>query len=397
MKTAHITLFMTGILMAEPALAQESQDYLALRISALLTRQYEHKMISSGPNFPAFNVQREHRGDIIVLLHEGVPLSSIRSRFTWSDAEMERRLDELVTAGLVRQTETNNYVPTVMVMSLGDVARHVPVPESLIEEAARLIVRYLPEVRQASADIEGFSHVPFEAASLFVLSDVLLDNWQINAVEEHFLNSERPLRAGSRDYYSIQEKATWDSTEAFGIYGNQVRGYGSFTVGVYGNRRTNNPDNFLTLNRDDLELLFRVRPDSVRVFKQELLGELVEAVRGSGLAAIPSNHRAGLEALGWVQDGQIVVPVLDGQDNASLSSMARLITDDLVALFEHYRNGITQAYEGSPYAAEVTFEEYFMWWFHLFYSAVTDRLLAEGHILKPGSGITTYLLVPDSE
>jgi len=278
------------------------------------------------------------------------------------------------------------------VMSLGDVARHMPVPGELLEKVTELVVRHLPEVRLRYAEIKGFRSVSFESASFLILSDVLLDNWQINAVEKGFLNAERPLRAGSRYYYSIQEKAPHDSTEAFGIYGNQYRGYGSVTVGVYGNRRTNNPMNFQTLGVDEIEQLFGVRPESVEEFKQDLLGHIVDSSSGNETALTP-RHVSGLEALGWVRDGRIAVPIFDGEGDSALSDMAATITADLVALLDAYRPAITRSYENSPYASEVRFEEYFIWWYHLFYSAVTDRLVAEGHIDKPSSGITSYLIV----
>ena len=127
--------------------------------------------------------------------------------------------------------------------------------------------------------------------------------------------------------------------------------------------------NFLTLGQDELEQLFETRPDTVRVFKQELLKHVVEAARGSG-SLVPATYRAGLEALGWVRGGKIVVPVLDSEANAALSSMADRVTDDLVTLLERYRSEVTQAYEASPFGREITFEEYFMWWYHLFYTAV---------------------------
>jgi hypothetical protein len=143
-----------------------------------------------------------------------------------------------------------------------------------------------------------------------------------------------------------------------------------------------------------VEQLFGVRPDSIRVFKQALLTNVVEAALSSETALVPTYHE-GLEALGWGQAGQVLIPVLDKEASAALSDMASLITDDLVALLERYRPAVTQAYEGSPYSRQVTFEEYFMWWYHLFYTDVTDQLIAEGYIAKPESGITTYLIARD--
>lgn len=391
MRSIRWLIVAPALLVAAPAPAQDVSDYVNRRIELLLGRPYDHKMISSGQNFPSVNVQKQHRGDLIILLREGIPISSIRARFQWSEADAEARLAELVDAGLVRRTADGEYVPTVMVMSLGDVARYMPVSESLVAETADLITNRLPAIRRRYAEIDGFRHVPFEAASFLVLSDVLLDNWQINAVEREFLAAERPLRAGSRYYYSIQERAPGDPREAFGIYGNQYRGFGSVTVGVYGNRRTDNPANFQTLDADDVERLFSVHADSVSAFKQELLTRLVAAANGE--ASLPATVLSGLAELGWIRDGEIAIPVLDDRDDEILSDMAGGMTPDLIALLEAHRSEVTRAYSASPYADEVTFEEYFMWWYHLYYTAVTDRLIAEGIIALPESGLTTYLFV----
>lgn len=393
MRSDRWLLLAAVFFLAVPASAQEVPDYVSGRIQTLLGRQYDHKMISSGQNFPSVNLRRENRGELILLLWEGIPSSYIRSHFGWSEEEMTRRLDELVDAGLVRRSQGGENVPTVMVMSLGDVARHMPVSESLVIETARLVVSHIPEVRRRYAEIDGFRNVPFESASLLVLSDVLLDNWQINAIEREFLAAERPLRAGSRYYYSIQENVLSNPREAFGIYGNQYRGYGSVTVGVYGNRRTNNPANFQGLGADEIERLFSVRPESVSEFKEELLKRVVATSKDE--AELSAGDRSGLEALGWMRGGEIAIPVLDERGDRALSDMAATVTEELVALLESHRTDVRGAYLASPYADRVTFEEYFMWWYHLYYTAVTDRLAAAGHIRLPESGITTYLLVGD--
>lgn len=390
-----IPLIVTLLLsLSAPAAAQQTSDYLSRRIQTLLARTYDHKMISSGQNFPAVNVQREHRGDLIILLREGIPPASIRDHFGWSEAEWTERLDELLQADLVEQTETGAYLPSILVMTLGDVARYMTVPEDMIVETADLVVRNLPEVKRRYAEIAGFHGVAFEAASFLVLSDVLLDNWQINAVEREFLGAERPLRAGSRYYYSIQEKPTGSATEAFGIYGNQYRGYGPVTVGVYGNRRNDNPQNFQTLGEDEIGQLFGVTPESVREFKEELLGRVVDYARGQ-TAALSEEELHGLDALGWMNGDALAVPILDSASDNALSELAAMMTSDLVALLEAHRSSLTRSYETSPYAQEVTFEEYFIWWYHLYYTAVTDRLAAQGYIVRPESGITAYLFVQE--
>ena len=391
MKSQTLLVILTTMTVSTPCFAQEAESFPAERITALLERDYDYKLISSGQNFPPFNIRREHRGDLIILLSERVPVPVIRDYFGWSETEIQARLDELEAAELIKGTADRGYRAAVMVMSLDRVARYVTVSDSVTTETAALVARHLPEVRRRYGEISGFANLPFEKASLLILSNVLLDNWQIGAVEKEFLNAERPLRAGSRYYYSIQENSRRDSTEAFGIYGNQYRGYGPFTVGIYGNRRTSNKLSFINLSEAEIGDLFMTVPDSVGKFKQEVLRSIVQSARNPTLTVDPQ-IAAGLERLGWVSDNQVALPVLDDEDTAALDDLAALVTDDLVAILEKHKPQIGMAYSTSPYSAEITFEEYFMWWYHLFYTAVTDRLIDQGHIEKPGSGITSYVI-----
>ena len=73
----------------------------------------------------------------------------------------------------------------------------------MIEETVALIEGNLEEIRRLYFDSPGLSRTPLEQASLLVLSNVMLDNWQINAVEDRFLRAERPLRNGKRYYLSL--------------------------------------------------------------------------------------------------------------------------------------------------------------------------------------------------
>ena len=72
----------------------------------------------------------------------------------------------------------------------------------------------------------------------FILSDVLLYNWQINQVEEEYLKkNERPERHGKHYYYSIMENIKYPKGN-FGIYGNQYRSLNdSMVLIIYGNNR----------------------------------------------------------------------------------------------------------------------------------------------------------------
>jgi hypothetical protein len=73
--------------------------------------------------------------------------------------------------------------------------------------------------------------------------------------------------------------------------------------------------------------------------------------------------------------------------------MAKLVTNGLLKLIKEHEGRLRKQWGDSPYAREVTYQEYFIWWYHLFYTAVTDRLIARGEITKPRTDVFTYLLV----
>ena len=94
---------------------------------------------------------------------------------------------------------------------------------------------------------------------------------------------------------------------------------------MYGNRRSNNPVNFATLEAEELAHLFGVEPDTVSIFKRELLAHIVGASEGGDM---PSSFKRGFEAIGWLEDGQVLIPILRSDDTAHLDEIAALITVD---------------------------------------------------------------------
>ena len=70
-------------MLVAPVHAQSTDQYVSSRIETILSRTYNYKMISSGNNFPTVNVRKEHRGDILLLLHEQIPAEAIQLHFGW--------------------------------------------------------------------------------------------------------------------------------------------------------------------------------------------------------------------------------------------------------------------------------------------------------------------------
>ena len=371
------------VILLSPA-ASFAQD-----ITKILESDYEYKMISSGNNFPSVNIQTGNLGDICILLHHRIPAQDIQRHFHWSDQEFQRRIDVLLKENLIRKYEKYRYLPTFMIITLDDGDQLARSARDLVHKMTYLITRALPSIKGRYDEIEGMRGISFQDASLLIVSDVLLDNWQIRNVEARILNSERPLRNGMHYYYSIQEKRPGDPIEAFGIYGNMNSGFGSASVGIYGNQRQGL--NFITIDKPQLIDWFGMgTEEDPWKFKQKLVDALIR-ISGHTDAALSARELKGFEKLGFVDNGKLRIPILHENDQRQLSEIAGLITNDLVALLEKQRDKLIRSYRRSSYAHEVTFQEYAIWWYHFFYTGVTDVLINQGFITKPASGVFTYL------
>lgn len=246
----------------------------------------------------------------------------------------------LVAEGLVRAHPVRGHVPTLMVVTRADRERWLGVDGALVEEVSGGILRRLPQIHGAYDRLPGFRGVPFERASLFVLSNVLLDNWQINRVGERYLREPRALRDGKRYYFAMLELDPGQRGEAFGIYGNTLSLRGRQGIGLYGNRR----------------------------------------------------NEIDLAALSWPQLERQGAPVGSLADHQQLTALGGSLTGFLVSRLRRHEARLRRQYRESPYSDEVTWPEYFIWWYHLFYTAVTDHLVARGAITLPPSGVFVYLI-----
>jgi hypothetical protein len=133
--------------------------------------------------------------------------------------------------------------------------------------------------------------------------------------------------------------------------------------------------------------------EDIGKFKQRLLEEML------GLSLHPNDvvneqHRKGFTELGFIEDGKFGVPIVHEADQTNLAEIAGLITDDLIRLLEKHRGKLLKSYQASSYRDEVSFEEYAIWWYHFFYTGVTDILVEKGNITKPTTGVFTYITSP---
>jgi hypothetical protein len=360
-------------------------------ITRILESKYENKMISSGKNRPAIRLSKDHFSDILVLLHHKIPPRDIQNHFAWTDLEFEQRMDTLLTNDFVKRTPQGRYSPTSMVISLEDAKTLQQTAAMAAGPAATVITNRLSEIKSFYAKLEPFRDIPFDDASLLILSDVILDNWQINSVESQFLQKERTPRHGVNYYHSLQQKGAGEDKESFGIYGNQMWSHERRMIGVYGNKR-NTSQHLLSLSKEEMVQLFGMAVgDPQSASRGHILGALIRQATEPGYELEP-RLQYGFDRLGLMKGDRLNIPIMNRGDYRDLGVLAALMTEDLAALLEEHRSLLEEAYSQSVYVDEVTFEEYFIWWYHFFYSAVTDVLVKNGQIHIPSAGVTTYIV-----
>jgi hypothetical protein len=280
-----------------------------------------------------------------------------------------------------------------MVVTFEDARTYLRPDNRLVEAAANLILRKLPLVKAQSRTLPSLAGAAWESMSFFVLSDVLLDNWQIANIERLFVRAARTLRTGGRYYYTILEKAATDPREPFGLYGNTGSEWGSVQVGLYGNDRFSG-GTLLSIPDSVFNAMFGFPEDvTPKEARQRLADSMVQALRGNA-GSLPAAERQALAQLGLATDDMPNVLLLREQDYNALDRVAALVTTDLVRLLERNRRRILATYRASPYVEEVSPNEYLLCWYHFFYTAVTNRLRDARAIHIPPQGTVTYLVVP---
>lgn len=362
---------------------------VSYKIKEILGYEYENKMISNGNNFPKIDLYKDNLKEICVLLHNKVPVEEISKYFGISKKELFKRFELLIKEELIIK-KNSEYIPNLMVISFEEGKELFKNIYEIANEIVELIEEKFEIIKQETYKIECFKQFTFNELSLFILSGVILDFIQIDNVESMFLKAERTRRNGMNYYYSLQEKNKGTSKEAFGVYGNMFRCYGNIGFGLYGNERDG--ENFHTI---DISIIDKYFGSFINVdkndIKQYLLEELLKYHYKDGYQIDP-NIIIGFNNLGIMKGSKINIPILNEDNFNQLSNIADDIKNDYVNIFERRRDNLYHNYNNSNYAQEISFEEYFIWWYHLLYSKATDLLIEKKMIEIPNTYNFSYIV-----
>ena len=311
------------------------------KLNHIFASKYEHSIISKGDNLPNFDRRKDSIALFLVALHEDIEPAEFQKKAGWSDEVLEERIQFLADRGWLIEDD-RGIRPTVFIASdqQGNELFKFGLP--LSEDIADAIEKELPGIMEKfnSRGLNGL--YDFQEMSFLVLSNVLLDNWQIMEMEAAYLKKEnRPERHGKFYYASIEENVN-NAYEPFGIYGNQYGKINDTTyLSIYGNNR------IVVNKRLKNDPAFR---DSVLYVALELTPDLYNFFEEIAADFKPK--------------------------------LLQLLEDRTV--YSH------EVYQKTGYSDKIAFEEFFIWWYHFIYTKATDILAERNMLILPEEGNFYY-------
>jgi len=290
----------------------------------------------SGFEGPKIDINKDSLAQFLVALHYNIPLSDIENELNWNPETTESHIDALIENRLLKR-EGGDLLPALGVFTLERGKLMELKARNVANEIADSIYNRLPEIKAIHDESHISQRHDFRELSLFYLSNVVLDNFQIRQVEEEFLNQERPLRNGSRYYLGIVEDDLAADTEPYGMYGNRGLHWSDTTgISVYGNRRTaSNP--------------------------------------------------------GWDNYEDKQIHVFDEHDTELITqTMPDLFFPTLLDILDRNRPDFEATYHELNFDEEISFEEFFIFWYHWIYTEATDVLIERDIIQKPQNEMFYY-------
>ncbi len=321
MKTAKL-LILIFLLLGKYVNAQNKIDqFFKLKI--------EQSQISRGDNFPDFRISKDSLDVFLFILHKGYSPNDFQNFTKFKDEKMSNLISLLESKNWLHQIN-NQYKPTIFIADSKDGNLLYKYAKPISEKITKSITKKLSEIKSQFDKTEISKKQNFQKWSFLILSDVLLDSWQIDNVEKDFLKQDdRPLRHGNHYYYRISEN-TNPEIESFGIYGNQSQKIGDKYISVYGNNRLN-----------------------LRISSSENL--------------------------------------ISKSDNQIFDEMAKIYLPNLLKILEDERNYSKKIYAKLGYDKEISFEEFFIWWYHFIYTQSTDEMNKKGILTIPADGNFDYV------
>ncbi|MFZ0280567.1 MAG: hypothetical protein WAL29_02875 [Bacteroidales bacterium] len=315
---------------------KSSQDLL----NHIFSTQYRHSIISKGDNLPDFDRRKDSINLFLVALHQRIEPKEFQKRAGWSDELMKEKTQLLIEKGWL-VSDNKGLRATIFIASDEQGKELYEYGKPLATEIAQSIEKEIPSIKDKLKATGLSDKYDFDSMSFLMLSDALLDNWQLMEMEASYLKKEnRPERHGKFYYASIMEHTNTDY-EPFGIYGNQYgRINDSTSLSIYGNNR----------------IIVNARLQNDPAYADSILNV--------ALKLTPELYNF-------------------------YDKIAADYKPTLLKILEENSDYSHKVYNKSGYSDQIAFEEFFIWWYHFIYTSATN-ILAEKKLLTIPEGGNYY-------
>ncbi len=160
---------------------------------------------------------------LLVLLHNRVPESEIKNLLGLNNIQYQEKINQLFGSSLIKKKEDGSFVPTCMIIDTINQRELKNIASPIGKLVAEIVIDRLPLIKslylkflmnnsQKGKTLTGFS---FDEISLFLLSNVILNEWQLKNIQEKFIKSHPPSRERDNYYAALFQLDNYNSINVF--------------------------------------------------------------------------------------------------------------------------------------------------------------------------------------
>ena len=217
-------------------------------ISDILQNKFEVRTLSNDFSSPAIDLDKNHRKEILVLLHDKYTPAEIKEYFKLSEINYNMCINDLFGEGLIKIAPDGEFVPSCMVINLDEGNKIKKTADSLGREMSLIAIDRLQKIKDMYQKIQAFKNIPYAEASFFILGNVVHNYWQFQNVSEKFIKADPPRRGANKYYLAIFENKVENNSEPFDLFANRFQRIGSYIYCRYANRFSD-ADSTITPNK----------------------------------------------------------------------------------------------------------------------------------------------------
>ncbi len=279
-------------------------------------------------------LNKKYFKEILILLHNNFDKDKIKKHLGLNDAEYEEKINFLYGNSLIKKKDNGTFVPSCMIVDLENREQLKNIAKPIGKTAAEIIVARLSKIKSfysehfTEADYKRKSEFvknSFDAVSLFVLSNVVLNKWQLKNIQENFIKSLPPKRGNKKFYAALfQLKDSNDSLIYF-------------------------------------EKAYKELDDSIKVYSKNYFEKNSYQVASKKIM-------------------DYVVLQINKNEEKYFDEMAAIISNDLIENLNKQKPKLVKYYLNSVYKEETTFWEWLNWLYQFIVTEATDELIQKGYI-----------------